>query len=124
HQHSRIDGSGQVQEIVDSPARLSEGAQFSVQMRRGLPYRVTNTVVEFADDRLIAWKHRGAHVWRYELQPEGDRVRVTETWDGTAYPAVVRPFFRLLVLKDTRRALEETLVNLRAVAESDAVLRA
>lgn len=123
HQHARIDGSGMVQEIVDSPDRLSEGAQFTVSMKRGLGYRTRNTVVEYAEDRLIAWKHRGAHVWRYELEPEGDRTRVTETWDGNAYRGPARPFFRFTVLKQTQRSIEESLANLREVAESDAVLR-
>lgn len=122
-QHARIDGSGTVQEVVEAPPRLSEGAQFVVQMKRGLGYRTTNTVVEFAEDRLIAWKHRGAHVWRYELEPEDGKVRVTETWDGSGYTGLARLFFKATGLKGTQRSIEESLVNLRAVAESDAVLR-
>lgn len=122
-QHARIDGSGTVHDIVDGPERLSEGAQFSVQMKRGLGYRTTNTVVEFETDRLIAWKHRGAHVWRYELEPDEGKVRVTETWDGSAYSGLPRLIFKATGLKGTQRAIEESLVNLREVAESDAALR-
>ncbi|GGD09967.1 SRPBCC family protein [Nocardioides daphniae] len=120
HQHPRIDGSGTVQEIVDSPDRLSEGAQFSVQMKRGLGYRTTNTVVEYEDDALIAWRHRGQHRWRYELTPEGEKVRVTETWDGSRYSGLPRLVFKLSGLKGAQRSIEETLVRLKAVAEADA----
>lgn len=122
-QHSRIDGSGTVQEIVEAPARLDEGSQFVVQMKRGLGYRTTNTVVEYETDRLIAWKHRGAHVWRYELEPDEGKIRVTETWDGSGYSGLPRLVFKLTGLKGTQRSIEESLVNLREVAESDAVLR-
>ncbi|QCX26158.1 SRPBCC family protein [Nocardioides jishulii] len=119
-QHTRIDGSGSVQEIVDGPERLSEGAQFTVQMKRGLGYRTNNTVVEYEQDALIAWKHRGAHVWRYELTPEAGKVRVTETWDGSGYSGLPRLIFKITGLKGTQRSIEETLVRLKAVAEADA----
>ena len=32
-----------------SPERLSEGARFGMNMRWGVPYRMTNEVVEFDD---------------------------------------------------------------------------
>ena len=51
-------------------------------MRRGVPYRMWNTVVEFEQDRRIAWRQEwGHHVWRYELEPVGDGTLVTETFD-------------------------------------------
>lgn len=121
-QHSRIDGSGTVQEIVEGPDRLGLGDQFTVQMKRGLGYRTTNTVVEFENDSLIAWKHRGAHVWRYELEPEDGKIRVTETWDGSAYRGPARLLFKVIGLKGTQRSIEESLVHLRDVAQSDAAL--
>ena len=52
-------------------------------MRWGLPYRISNTVVEFDEGRRIAWRHFGRHVWRYELEPVAGGTRVTETFDYT-----------------------------------------
>ncbi|WP_110240365.1 SRPBCC family protein [Nocardioides gilvus] len=123
-QHHRIDGSGTVQAVTTGPDRLSEGAQFGMEMKRGLGYKVTNTVVEFEEDALIAWRHRGLHRWRYELTPEAGKTRVTETWDGSRYSGAPRLFFKLMGLKGTQRSIEETLRTLKAVAESDATLRA
>ena len=119
--HARIDGSGTVQGIVDGPERLSLGAEFGVQMKRGFGYKTTNTVVEFVDNQQIGWRHRGAHVWRYELSPEGSAVRVTETWDGSAYTGLAKLIFKLSGLKGTQRSIEQTLVKLKAAAEADAV---
>ena len=123
-QHTRIDGSGTVQGIVDGPERLTFGSQFGMNMKRGLGYRTTNKVVEYEQDALIAWKHRGAHRWRYEITPEGDpsegKVRVTETWDGTRYAGLPKLVFSLLGLKGTQNSIEQSLVRLRDAAESDA----
>lgn len=83
HQHHRIDGSGSVRSIVSGPSRLTRGASFSVRMRLfGVPYSITNRVVEYDEDRLIAWRHFAGHRWRYELAPEGpERTRVVESFD-------------------------------------------
>ena len=64
-----------------------------MNMRRGLPYRMTSRVVEFDEDRVIAWCHLGGHRWRWELEPTGDgQTKVTETFDGTTsrVPFVLR----------------------------------
>jgi hypothetical protein len=50
-------------------------------MRIGIPYPITNTVVEFEEGRRIGWRHFGGHVWRYELEPVEGGTRVTETFD-------------------------------------------
>ena len=74
HQHPRIDGSGSVRAVVDGPDRLEKGAKFHVSMKLfGLPYKITNHVVEFEPDRRIAWRHFGGHRWRYELEPDRRR---------------------------------------------------
>ncbi|GEL26729.1 hypothetical protein PSU4_56830 [Pseudonocardia sulfidoxydans NBRC 16205] len=70
-------------------ALLGLGDRFSTSMRIGLPYRVTNTVVEFEPDRRIAWCHFAKAVWRYELEPVADDAggtRVTETFDYRGSP--------------------------------------
>jgi hypothetical protein len=53
----------------------------------GLPYRTTNTVIEYEPDRLIAWQTTmlgglvGGRIWRYELTPADGGTLVRETWD-------------------------------------------
>lgn len=81
--HHLIDGSDTVVEgHPDNPSRLSLGAKFGMKMKLGVPYRITNEVVEFEEDRVIAWRHFGHHVWRYELEPLSDsRTKVTESFN-------------------------------------------
>jgi len=71
-QHPVIDGSGTVKHTRgEEPSRLALGTKFGMSMRLGIPYAITNTVVEFDENRLIAWRHFGGHRWRYELEPAG-----------------------------------------------------
>ena len=89
--HSEIDGSGTVRDAVEGPSRLSPGAVFGMNMRVGAPYQMTSTVVEFEDNRRIAWQPRptnglaaraiGGRIWRYELEPVDGGTLVRETWD-------------------------------------------
>lgn len=79
--HSEFDGSGSVRDAVSGPDRLAPGATFGMKMQIGLPYRISNTVVEFDEGRRIGWRHFGRHVWRYELEPVAGGTRVTETFD-------------------------------------------
>lgn len=79
--HHEFDGSGTVRTATGDDHRVSLGDRFGMHMRMGLPYRISNTVVEFEDDRLIAWQHFGGHRWRYELEPIEGGTRVTETFD-------------------------------------------
>lgn len=83
--HAVIDGSGTVKGQRSSEP-LELGSRFSMNMRMGLPQIIGNTVVEYEQDRLIAWRHVGRHRWRYELEPvetpDGSAAtRVTETFD-------------------------------------------
>ncbi|NDE71334.1 MAG: polyketide cyclase / dehydrase and lipid transport, partial [Actinobacteria bacterium] len=81
--HSVIDGSRSVQGVLRAPERLSLGAKFGMSMRIGIRYRITNTVVEFTENRVIAWRHVGRWVWRYELQEIGpSQTLVIESFDG------------------------------------------
>ena len=125
-QHARIDGSGSVRDTVSGPERLSRGATFGVDMKlAGLPYRISNRVVEFEEGRRIAWRHFGGHRWRYELEPltsgMGEGTRVTESFDYSMYPAPQRLLIEVLGFPArNRRGIEETLRTLKSVAESDA----
>jgi len=81
--HSEIDGSGSVRgALAGSSTRLALGDKFGMKMKLLIPYDMRSTVVEFEEDRLIAWAHFGKHRWRYELEPIDDNTtRVTETFD-------------------------------------------
>ncbi len=122
-QHPRIDGSGSVRGVITGPDRLARGETFGVSMRLfGLPYAIRNTVVEYEPDRLIAWRHFGAHRWRYELEPVGEgRTRVTETFDYSRYHPALAAALRLAGFPDRNRSgIRGTLVRLAAAAEADA----
>jgi hypothetical protein len=89
--HPVFDGSGTVRKSQPgNPQRLALGEKFSMGMRQGLPYRMRNTVVEFDEGRLIAWRHAGRHRWRYELEPAEGGTKVTETFD---YSTALSPRF-------------------------------
>ena len=96
--HVEIDGSDTVQSVRQTvqgeSSRLGLGSRFGMDMKMGpLPYRITNTVKEFEENRLIAWAHFGGHRWRYELVPvTGDGVtatEVTESFDWSTCNPVV-----------------------------------
>ena len=60
-----------------------------MSMKMGVPYSMVNTVVEFEENRRIAWQTRpdrfgqlvGGRIWRYELEPVDGGTLVRETWD-------------------------------------------
>jgi uncharacterized protein YndB with AHSA1/START domain len=115
-QHPVIDGSGTVKQARDDrPARLQLGSKFGMSMRLGIPYSITNTVVEFEDNRLIAWRHFGGHRWRYELEPVDGGTRVRETYDWST--AVLGTRLYIVTTgwpKRVERAMSETLRRLDA----------
>jgi uncharacterized protein YndB with AHSA1/START domain len=121
-QHPRIDGSGSVKGAIEGPDRLSLGAKFGMNMKMGAPYKITSTVVEFEEDRLIAWRHPLGHVWRYVLEPAaGGATQVTESFDYSSVNAVQAAFLGLSGFpKRNRRGIEKTLVRLGEAAEKDA----
>ena len=89
--HQEIDGSGTVKGTPEGSQRLALGSTFGMDMKAGLSYSMLNTVVEFEEDRRIAWQPRptsslarhfvGGRIWRYELQPQNGGTLVRETWD-------------------------------------------
>jgi hypothetical protein len=121
-QHSRIDGSGSVREMLRGPERLSKGATFGMDMKLfGLPYKIRNTVVEFEEGRRIAWRHFGGHRWRYELEPTAGGTRVTESFDYSRYGLVPRLVVELAGFPQrNREGIANTLVKLKGAAEADA----
>jgi uncharacterized protein YndB with AHSA1/START domain len=112
--HAVIDGSGQVTAPrPGQPERLALGSKFRMDMKQGLPYRITNTVVEFEPDRRIAWRHFGGHVWRYELEPVPEGTRVTETFDWST--SRTKKFLEVMHYPDKHlENMERTLARLDA----------
>jgi uncharacterized protein YndB with AHSA1/START domain len=95
--HQLIDGSSMVRGVIEGPIRLSQGATFGMKMQKGpVPYKIKNTVEEFEEGRVIAWRHAGRHRWRYELEPTAGGTKVTESFDTSTVPAPMRPITKLL----------------------------
>ena len=109
--HSEIDGSGSVNGSLSGPARLSLGAKFGMSMRIGLPYRITNEVVEFEEAKRIGWRHFGGHVWRYLLEQVEGGTMVTEQFDYSTNRANF--VLRLMrAIPNNELAMRKTLLNL------------
>jgi uncharacterized protein YndB with AHSA1/START domain len=91
NRHPDIDGSGTVIRTTSGAAApLTLGSTFGMSMKRGLPYSMSNTVIEFEPDRRIAWqtvfsgffgRYIGGRIWRYEFEPMDGGTLVRETWD-------------------------------------------
>ena len=95
-------------------------------MRIGPPYRITNTVVEFEEGRLLAWDHLGRARWRYRFEPvDGGGTRVVESWDYSPAPRWLALALGLLGFpRRNRRGMERTLERLEAAgARADARTR-
>ncbi|GAA1090962.1 SRPBCC family protein [Nocardiopsis composta] len=119
--HAEFDGSGTVQEAAEGPERLGPDARFGMDMRMGVGYRMGNRVVEFEEGRLIAWRHVGAHRWRWELEPLGDAAtRVTETFDYSTVPAPMAFAYQMLGIPSRNaRSIEASLLRLKDLAEKE-----
>jgi hypothetical protein len=119
--HLEIDGSQSLQGLTSTQnGKLALGARFGMNMKIGLPYKVRNTVVEYDENRLIAWQHAARHTWRYELDEfEPGRTRVNESWDWSRSPVALG--MELLGFPDrNRKAISASLLKLKALAENRA----
>ncbi|WP_418888668.1 SRPBCC family protein [Mycolicibacterium neoaurum] len=96
HGHVAIDASGMLQDATGEPAR-QVGDRFVVHMDREAlndfpmgKYDVTVDIVEYEQDRLIAWTILGqikpqiGHVYGYRLEPTDDGTVVTSFYDWSA----------------------------------------
>jgi hypothetical protein len=110
--HSEIDGSGTVQSAqINAPERLSLNATFGMQMKMGFRYKITNTIVEFEENKTIAWRHIGGHIWRYILEPVDGGTKVTEQfdWNKSKSPLILK---LRKSPQDNAKSIEKTLENL------------
>jgi hypothetical protein len=123
--HRDIDGSATVTANVSGPDVLVLGSKFGMKMRLGITYWITNTVVEYKKDELIAWRHLGRWRWRYELVDLGNgSTEVTETFDGSFAPAVAQAWLNFRKAYPwTQLAVAKSLVRLKAIAEAEGKLQ-
>ena len=102
--HREIDGSGTVRDAKAGSERLALGSSFGMSMKMGVPYSMVSTVIEFEENRLIAWqttgptaigKHVGGRIWRYELEPVDGGTKVSESWDIRHESVFTKPMVRM-----------------------------
>jgi uncharacterized protein YndB with AHSA1/START domain len=89
--HRDIDGSGMLRDAKRGSERLALGSKFGMSMKMGISYSMMNEVIEFDENRSIAWqtkpsvswgaKFGGGRIWRYDLEPVDGGTLVRETWD-------------------------------------------
>jgi len=118
HRHKDFDGTKTIQENISGPDRLELGSKFGMQMRLGINYKIHNTVVEFEENRKIAWRHFGRWRWIYELKPiSPTQTEVTETFDGTT--SISQLWLKVRKAYPwTQIAVAKSLVRLKALVES------
>ncbi len=87
-----------------------------MHMKMHLGYVTRNRVVEFEENRRIAWHHFAMFDWRYELEEANGGTMVTETFDYD------RPWaFAIIALgfpERNRAAMTTTLERLEAAVTS------
>ena len=126
--HPVIDGSGTlVNAKPGAPQRLTLGSTFGMAMKAGIRYSMVNEVIEYEENKRIAWQARpsgamarivGGRIWRYELEPADGGTRVRESWD------VSRDKQRFLlkrgpIPRHTRESIEKTLEKIEQLVTSD-----
>jgi hypothetical protein len=127
--HPEIDGSGSVVKLKGgAPDHLTLGSTFGMSMKLGVPYSMSNTVVEYEPDKVIAWQTSlagplgrfvGGRIWRYELEEAEGGTKVTETWDiSKDKQAFVMRLGKLH--RQTATSMAKTLDRLAELTESPA----
>ena len=89
-------------------------------MKLGINYKILNTVVEYEENRRIAWRHFGRWRWIYDLRPiTAHQTEVTETFDGTT--SISQLWLKLRKAYPwTQMAVAKSLVRLKVLAENGA----
>jgi uncharacterized protein YndB with AHSA1/START domain len=122
--HPLIDGSATVIATKNVPSTpLELGSKFGMSMKAGIKYSMESEVVEFEQDRRIAWQSRppgrigriaGGRTWRYELEPVEGGTLVRESWD--VGPDHQRRLLKLGGLPaKTKTSMEKTLARIDSI---------
>jgi uncharacterized protein YndB with AHSA1/START domain len=129
NRHKDFDGSGTVRDAHGDPKPLTLGAKFGMDMRIVMPYSMVSTVVEYDENRRIAWQPRpaypianrlaGGRIWRYELEPVEGGTRVRESWDISKESVFSKPVVKQ-ARSATRQNMEKTLERLEQLLASEA----
>ncbi|TVR27668.1 MAG: dimethyladenosine transferase [Nitriliruptor sp.] len=120
-QHPVIDGSGTVTGTREGlPERLALGTRFGMEMKAGASYKITNTVVEFEEGALLAWRHMSGHRWRYEFRDVPGGTEVTETFDWSTAKAKLALELAGFP-KRNLEGMEHTLLRLEELATTGSV---
>jgi uncharacterized protein YndB with AHSA1/START domain len=128
NRHQDFDGSGTVKAPHEgAPKKLELGSKFGMNMRVVMPYSMVSRVVEYEENKRIAWQPRpaypianrlaGGRIWRYELEPVEGGTRVRESWDITHEAVLTKPAVRQAAGR-TREAMEKTLERLEKLVTS------
>jgi len=130
--HKDFDGSGTVRDAHGDPEPLTLGAKFGMHMRLGISYSMVSTVVEYDENKRIAWQPRpsypianrlaGGRIWRYELEAVDGGTLVRESWDITQEAPLTKPAVRMAGAR-TRTAMEKTLERLEQLLSAEAPAR-
>ncbi len=117
--HLEIDGTKTIKGSISGPDRLALGSKFGMQMRLGINYKILNTVVEFEENRCIAWRHFGRWRWRYTLREISElETEVTETFDGTT--SISQLWLKMRKAYPwTQMAVAKSLVRLKELVEAN-----
>lgn len=118
HRHQEIDGSGTVREAKGVPEKLTLGSEFGMSMHFLVPYSMKSRVIEYDENRRIAWQTvptqgwlegvSGGRIWRYELEPVEGGTLVRESWDISREKPLTKPMVMRLAGK-TRTNMARTL---------------
>jgi hypothetical protein len=119
--HRDFDGSQTITSNISGPEQLVLGSKFGMKMHLGINYRILNTVMEYEENKLIAWRHFGRWRWRYQLKDLGNnRTEVTESFDGTYAPGIAQLWLNFREAYPwTQKAVAKSLVRLKEVAENE-----
>lgn len=119
HAHATFDGSGTITKAISGPQRLFLGAKFGMAMKIKVPYRITNTVIAFEENKKITWCHLMKWSWSYELVDLGhNRTQVTEIFDAHNLSKLTRWYLgKTKSLERNPKWMAKSLVRLKALCE-------
>jgi hypothetical protein len=88
-------------------------------MKISFPYRITNEVVAFEENRKITWRHLMKWTWSYELLDLGNGLtQVTEIFDASVCNSAQRWWVNKTdSLHRNPKWMAKSLVKLKALCE-------